>query len=137
MCTVKQMCIELYLIPLPESYQSEYIIDSLLLTVDSQIELAAKAEEAKLDFVCNLIHYLYKPAGFREFNLDPTLLLTALARETSKIGMVTTVSSLFHPPYILARQLQSLHWISNSRVGWNIVTSINIVFTEKRTKDNI
>ena len=53
--------------------------------------------------------------------LDPTLLMTAIARETEKIGLVTTVSTSFNPPYVVARQIQSLHWISKGRAGWNVV----------------
>lgn len=34
------------------------------------------------------------------------------------------MSTTFNPPYVVARQLQSLHWLSNGRTGWNIVTSI-------------
>src|SRR5256885_5152769 len=33
-------------------------------------------------------------------------------------------STTFFPPYAVARQLQSLHWISNGRAGWNIVTAL-------------
>ena len=50
--------------------------------------------------------------------------MAALARETSRIGLVSTVSTTFFPPYAVARQLQSLHWISNGRAGWNIVTAL-------------
>ncbi|MDF5956196.1 LLM class flavin-dependent oxidoreductase [Pseudomonas aeruginosa] len=57
-------------------------------------------------------------------SLDPTVLLAAVARETSRIGLVSTVSTTFYPPYVVARQLQSLHWISNGRAGWNIVTAL-------------
>ncbi|NMU94185.1 LLM class flavin-dependent oxidoreductase, partial [Achromobacter ruhlandii] len=57
-------------------------------------------------------------------SLDPTVLLAAVARETSRIGLVSTVSTTFYPPYVVARQLQSLHWHSNGRAGWNIVTAL-------------
>lgn len=56
--------------------------------------------------------------------LDPTLLMTMLAEHTSQIGLVTTVSTTFNPPYVIARQLQTLHRLSGGRAGWNIVTSI-------------
>ncbi len=56
--------------------------------------------------------------------LDVTLVMAALARETSHVGLVTTASTTFNPPYVIARQMQTLHWLSNGRAGWNIVTSI-------------
>jgi alkanesulfonate monooxygenase SsuD/methylene tetrahydromethanopterin reductase-like flavin-dependent oxidoreductase (luciferase family) len=56
--------------------------------------------------------------------LEPNILLAAIARETQRIGLVATHSTTFNPPYIVARQIQSLHWLSQGRAGWNIVTSI-------------
>jgi FMN-dependent oxidoreductase (nitrilotriacetate monooxygenase family) len=90
------------------------------------LELTRMAERAKLDFVFKPDYLMLHPAmaGNGFVGLDPTLLLTAIARETEKIGLVTTVSTSFNPPYVVARQIQSLHWISNGRAGLNIVTSI-------------
>ncbi|HDR7947774.1 TPA: NtaA/DmoA family FMN-dependent monooxygenase [Bacillus toyonensis] len=97
--------------------------------IDEQVELALQAEEAKLDFVFKADYLVAHPdliaRNKGNVMLDPTLLFTAIAYATEKIGVVTTASTSFYPPYILARQLQSLNWISNGRVGWNIVTSID------------
>lgn len=93
------------------------------------IELAQAAERAKLDFVFKpdiLVMRRGKSATSTGFvGLDLTILLAAIARSTRKIGLVTTVSTTFNPPYVVARQLQSLHWVSNGRAGWNIVTSLD------------
>lgn len=100
-----------------------------LFASDFYVDLAKMAEKAKLDFVfkpdslflnCDLLD---KSPGFS--SLDPIVLLTSVARETERIGLVATASTIFNPPYVVARQLQSLHWISNGRAGWNIVTSID------------
>ncbi|WP_137743768.1 NtaA/DmoA family FMN-dependent monooxygenase [Robertmurraya siralis] len=92
------------------------------------LELAQRAEAAKLDFV-------FKPDSLF-FNkemadkspghtcLDPIVMLASIARETEKIGLVATMSTTFSEPFTVARQLQSLNWMSEGRVGWNIVTSI-------------
>jgi len=92
------------------------------------IALAQAAERAKLDFVFKpdiLVMRRGKSATSVTFvGLDLTILLAAIARSTEKIGLVTTASTTFNPPYVVARQLQSLHWVSNGRAGWNIVTSI-------------
>ncbi|MGO1770085.1 MAG: NtaA/DmoA family FMN-dependent monooxygenase [Microbacterium sp.] len=56
--------------------------------------------------------------------LEPITLLSALARATQRIGLVTTVSSTFGDPYHAARQLASLDHLSGGRVGVNVVTSM-------------
>lgn len=91
------------------------------------IDLAKRAEQAKLDFVFKVDYLGYNPAmgnGAAGGGLDPAILLAAMARETARIGLVTTGSSTFTPPYLAARQLQSLNWVSQGRAGLNIVTSI-------------
>lgn len=99
-----------------------------LFSSDFYLELAKKAEAAKLDFVFkpdNLFlnkEIVNKSPGFS--SLDPIVLLTSIARETESIGLVATMSTTFSEPFTVARQLQSLNWISNGRAGWNIVTSI-------------
>ncbi|MGE6630597.1 NtaA/DmoA family FMN-dependent monooxygenase [Bacillus sp. NPDC077027] len=96
---------------------------------DFYVMLAKRAEKARLDFLFKpdalLLNTeaLDRSPGFG--GLDPTVLLAAIASETDRIGLVTTASTTFNPPYVVARQLQSLHWISNGRAGWNIVTSID------------
>ena len=91
------------------------------------VKLAQQAERAKLDFVFRADTFCMNAERIEKFNrigsLCPTVHLTAIATQTEKIGLVVTASTSFYPPYILARQLQSLNWISHGRVGWNIVTS--------------
>ncbi|MET9789974.1 LLM class flavin-dependent oxidoreductase [Streptomyces canus] len=55
--------------------------------------------------------------------IDPLLILTVLARETERIGLVTTASTTFTEPYSLARQFKALDVISHGRAGWNAVTT--------------
>ncbi|MEC5236501.1 NtaA/DmoA family FMN-dependent monooxygenase [Bacillus mycoides] len=123
MSTKKQLCIGLCLI---SRKKEDCIFDS---GIDEQVELAKRAEKSKLDFVFKADYLVAHPDLIARNKgnviLDPTLLFTAIAYATEKIGVVTTASTSFYPPYILARQLQSLNWISNGRVGWNIVTSID------------
>ncbi|MGN5734979.1 LLM class flavin-dependent oxidoreductase [Arthrobacter psychrochitiniphilus] len=56
--------------------------------------------------------------------LEPITALSAMARATTHIGLVTTVSSSFYTPFHAARMLASLDHISGGRVGANIVTSM-------------
>lgn len=55
--------------------------------------------------------------------IDPLLILTVLARETERIGLVTTASTTFTEPYNLARQFKALDVISHGRADWNAVTT--------------
>lgn len=61
----------------------------------------------------------YRPAGA----LEPTVLLTALATATSRIGLIATASTTYNAPYNLARRFASLDHVSGGRAGWNIVTT--------------
>lgn len=95
---------------------------------DFHIAIAKAAEAAKLDFVFRpdtlFLDTAALPSGPGFGSLDPTVLLASIARETSRIGLLSTVSTTFFPPYVVARQIQSLNWISQGRAGWNIVTAL-------------
>jgi len=57
------------------------------------------------------------------FPIDPIVVMTAIARETERLGLVATASTTFNEPYNLARQFKALDVISRGRVGWNAVTT--------------
>ena len=95
--------------------------------IQEQIEIAQQAERAKLDFLFKADYIVANPAFMKKTKgiaTDPTLLFSIISQYTEKIGLVTTASTSFVPPYLLARQLQSLQWLSGGRAGWNVVTSI-------------
>ena len=60
-----------------------------------------------------------RPAG----TLEPTVLLTAIAAATERIGLIATASTTYNEPYNLARRFASLDHVSGGRAGWNIVTT--------------
>src|SRR5262249_15714644 len=60
-------------------------------------------------------HARYRPGGA----LEPTVLLTALAGATSRIGLIATASTSYNHPYNLARRFASLDHVSGGRAGWN------------------
>jgi FMN-dependent oxidoreductase (nitrilotriacetate monooxygenase family) len=64
-------------------------------------------------------HARFRPGGA----LEPTVLLTALAGATSRIGLIATASTSYNHPYNLARRFASLDHVSGGRAGWNIVTT--------------
>ncbi len=55
--------------------------------------------------------------------LEPLTLLGALAAVTEKIGLVSTATTTYFEPYIVARMFASLDQLSGGRCGWNLVTS--------------
>lgn len=93
------------------------------------VAVARRAEAACADFVfCPDVMSLQQAqleTGMGFSSLDPTLLLTMVAQHTRRIGLLTTISTTFLPPYVVARQLQSLHQLSHGRAGWNIVTALD------------
>lgn len=102
---------------------------------DSQVErlgdvsyyeaLAQAAEKAKLDAVFFADgHSSGDVADGPQWFLEPLTLLSALARATEKIGLISTVSSTFQTPFNAARMMASLDYISGGRVAWNVVTSM-------------
>jgi FMN-dependent oxidoreductase (nitrilotriacetate monooxygenase family) len=56
--------------------------------------------------------------------LEPLTALSAMARATERVGLVSTVSTTFWTPFHAARLLASLDHISRGRAGWNVVTSM-------------
>ncbi|WP_350279783.1 LLM class flavin-dependent oxidoreductase [Kribbella sp. HUAS MG21] len=60
-----------------------------------------------------------RPAG----SLEPTVLLTALAAVTSRIGLIATASTTYNEPFNLARRFASVDHVSGGRAGWNVVTT--------------
>src|ERR1700735_5251277 len=56
-------------------------------------------------------------------NFEPLTLLSALATQSSHIGLVATASTSYNEPFHVARKFASLDHLSNGRAGWNLVTS--------------
>ncbi|RUZ77050.1 LLM class flavin-dependent oxidoreductase [Mesorhizobium sp. M7A.F.Ca.US.006.01.1.1] len=100
------------------------------IDIDHYIQLARTAEAAKFDMI-----FCEDAAGLREADVgiasqtsrsigfEPISLLSALAVQTSRIGLVSTASTSYNEPYGLARAFLSLDHLSGGRAGWNLVTS--------------
>jgi alkanesulfonate monooxygenase SsuD/methylene tetrahydromethanopterin reductase-like flavin-dependent oxidoreductase (luciferase family) len=54
---------------------------------------------------------------------DPLPLAVLIAANTSRMGVVATLSTSFYPPYLLARVCSTIDSIAEGRFGWNIVSS--------------
>src|SRR3984957_12129491 len=103
------------------------------LQVEHYVRSAQTAERGKLDMI-----FFADGAGIRQgdnppgslartgrdmIELEPTMLLPALAMVTTSIGLVTTASTTYNEPYNIARRFATLDLISNGRAGWNVVAS--------------
>ena len=99
-----------------------------LFSAEFALDIARRAEAAHLDFVFRPdTHSLPVPVMETSFgfaSLDSVLMMAALVQGTSRIGLVPTISTTFGHPYPTARQLMSLHWMSQGRAGCNIVTAL-------------
>jgi alkanesulfonate monooxygenase len=58
-------------------------------------------------------------------HFEPVTLFSALAATTQHIGFVSTASTTYEEPYLLARKFASLDHISQGRAAWNVVTTEN------------
>lgn len=85
--------------------------------------LASEAERAAFDsvFVADIPGLLDNRTRPLEC-LDPTVLLASLTAVTSRIGLISTISTTYSDPYDVARKLASLDHLSRGRAGWNVVT---------------
>ncbi|MCH4249100.1 MAG: LLM class flavin-dependent oxidoreductase [Acinetobacter populi] len=54
---------------------------------------------------------------------EPLTVLSAIAQVTKNIGLISTISTSYLPPFHLARLFASLDHLSGGRAGWNLVTS--------------
>ena len=95
-------------------------------------EIASTLERGSFDalfFADNIGGYGQSEAsiqsGFHFPLLDPTIIVPRLAAKTERLGFVVTMSTTFTSPYQLARSMQTLDHVTEGRIGWNIVTSVN------------
>ncbi|MGA1837980.1 NtaA/DmoA family FMN-dependent monooxygenase [Herbiconiux sp. 11R-BC] len=94
--------------------------------IDYFASIAKLAERGRFDaiFIADRLGGLDKTGRDRPWRgLDPTVLLAALARETSHIGLASTNPAIHGNPFLLARQISSLDHVSHGRAAWNIITS--------------
>ncbi|GAA4684811.1 NtaA/DmoA family FMN-dependent monooxygenase [Frondihabitans cladoniiphilus] len=112
-----------------------YLTEDPMRYLDLQhwIDTVKGYEEAGLDFVFFADSYGYPvlhdhviplavERGIQFPAADPTVLLTALAATTDRIGLVTTVSTMIEKPQTVARRFATLDHFTKGRVGWNVVT---------------
>ncbi|MCX5208594.1 NtaA/DmoA family FMN-dependent monooxygenase [Kitasatospora sp. NBC_00240] len=95
--------------------------------VETWVEAARLAERGRMDAV----FLSDTPGVFGDIDrsphgayyLEPTLILTAVAAATERIGLIATASTTSNEPYNIARRFKSLDVLSGGRAGWNAVTT--------------
>ena len=89
------------------------------------IARAQEAEAAKFDLIFIVDSQFITADSPNHYlsRLEPLTLLSAVAVQTSHIGLVATITTSYNEPFNVARRLASLDHISGGRAGWNVVTS--------------
>jgi alkanesulfonate monooxygenase SsuD/methylene tetrahydromethanopterin reductase-like flavin-dependent oxidoreductase (luciferase family) len=99
--------------------------DRLASDADWYVDVAQLAEKGKFDtiFLADSHGSLLGESTRRPWRgLEPTVLLFAIARETNRIGLVSTVHAIYGHPFSVARSIASLDHVSKGRGAWNIIT---------------
>ncbi len=109
----------------PELWRHPAVPTDASIDIDWYVEQSRQAEQSGFDFVF-IVDSQYVEPSFPNHHLnrlEPTTLLSAVAVQTSRVGLIATVSTTYTEPFDVARRVGSLDLISRGRAGWNIVTS--------------
>ena len=63
--------------------------------------------------------------GIRTIKFDLIPIVMGMAMSTTHLGIGATYSTTYHHPFHIARLFATLDHMTNGRVGWNVVTSLN------------
>ena len=88
------------------------------------LKAALQAEEAGLDFIMSMAKWRGY-GGVTEhwrYSLDSQMLMAALAAQTKRVKVWTTVHTLLQNPAVTAKMIATLDLISGGRAGLNVVT---------------
>lgn len=85
----------------------------------------AEAGNFDLLFMTDTSHIGPESMPLHLSTFEGVTVLSALSAVTKNIGLIATIPTSFADPFTVARQLASLDKMSNGRVGWNAVTSVN------------
>jgi FMN-dependent oxidoreductase (nitrilotriacetate monooxygenase family) len=108
----------------PDRWAGNDILPSRWETGDFLVDMSRQLESACFDFIMIEDHVvLSNDKQNLEPRIDPMVVMSLLAAKTRKLGIIGTFSSSFYPPFLLARQVNSVDHISRGRAGWNVVTS--------------
>jgi len=108
----------------PDRWAGNDILPERWQTLKFLKDMARQLDSACFDFIMIEDHVvLTNDKQNLEPRIDPMIVMPVLAETTEKLGIIGTFSSSFYPPFLLARQINSIDHISGGRAGWNVVTS--------------
>ncbi|GAA4680506.1 NtaA/DmoA family FMN-dependent monooxygenase [Frondihabitans cladoniiphilus] len=88
------------------------------------VDMAKSLERAGFDYIMLEDHVvLGDDESHFEPRLDPIPVAAVIAAATSRLGIVSTMSTSFYHPFQLARSTTTIDHLSRGRSGWNMVTS--------------
>ena len=107
------------------SWRHQAAVPDAAINLEYYRALTRRAEEAKLDFAFFGDGLYISEKSHPNFlnRFEPLTLLSALAMDTTHIGLAATLSTTYSDPFTVARQFMSIDHISDGRAGWNVVTS--------------
>lgn len=102
-------------------------------TLDYWVDLARTLERGLFDavFLADVVgtYTTYKGsrapalrAGMQVPNIDPTLVISAMAAVTRHLAFAVTGTTTYEPPFGWARRLSTLDHLTRGRLAWNVVT---------------
>ena len=110
----------------PYAWLEPHVDPADYANIHALVRYAQAAERGKLDFIF-LADFLGQTQRTEEHapsqTLEPTVVATAIAMATERIGIINTISATFEQPYNIARVLKSLDVVSGGRMGWNAITT--------------
>ncbi len=104
------------------------------MDLQHHIHAAQIAERGKMDFLfladwASLLNLddprIARDREHAQLKMDPTLVVSALAAVTERVGLIPTASTSYNHPYSFARRMATIDHISGGRLGWNMVTGFN------------
>jgi pyrimidine oxygenase len=105
-----------------------WILSSTTPVIDGSYEYnrraAQMAEEIGLDFIMSMAKWRGYGGATRHWHstLDSQVLMSALAAQTQRVKIWTTVHTLLQNPAVTAKMIATLDQVSNGRAGLNVVT---------------
>ncbi|MDQ0323377.1 FMN-dependent oxidoreductase (nitrilotriacetate monooxygenase family) [Pararhizobium capsulatum DSM 1112] len=124
----RQMILLLFLAPVGYHttawrHQTSRVEDLYGLALPADIAKRAEAAKVHALFLANWLSFGETGRNPHLVGYEPFTTMGALSAVTEHIGLVGTAATTFTEPYNLARYFSQLDWLSNGRIGWNIVTA--------------
>jgi FMN-dependent oxidoreductase (nitrilotriacetate monooxygenase family) len=109
---------------------ASWVKPNLFVTLSRELERACFdyvmiEDSSNIPYTYKNSHDTYVRYAVDSPKLDPSVLAPFLIQATSKIGIITTLSTTEYNPFLLARLTNTLDHVSDGRAGWNLVTGSN------------